>query len=239
MSSTIMSTKSGSHALSESRSHQNAGPNSSQKIASRTTNPIIPSPISDYGPRRDLATPYGGATKRPRLVGLLAGRPLMARVASPTRRRCQAAGVPTRSRIGREGTCRLASSAGPAKIIVVDHVGPVGLHRPPRPCDAQDPGGGRSEPVLRGDTVRGAAVRAGWGRPPRRVAGACCAREATSWAPASSSSCSWMMLSRSKLARLLWPVRSMATRSGTLARMRLRAAVRRQSWRKRVGTPAA
>ena len=45
-------------------------------------------------------TPYG-ATKRPRLVWLLAGRPLMARVASPTRRRCQAAGVPTRSRIGR------------------------------------------------------------------------------------------------------------------------------------------
>ena len=31
----------------------------------------------------------------------------------------------------------------------------------------------------------------------------------------------------------------MATRSGTLARIRLRAAVRRQSWRKRVGTPAA
>ena len=44
--------------------------------------------------------PYG-ATKRPRLVWLLAGRPLMARVASPTRRRCQADGVPTRSRIGR------------------------------------------------------------------------------------------------------------------------------------------
>ena len=43
----------------------------------------------------------------------------------------------------------------------------------------------------------------------------------------------------SKMARLLWPVRSMATRSGTLARIRLRAAVRRQSWRKRVGTPAA
>ena len=34
-------------------------------------------------------------------------------------------------------------------------------------------------------------------------------------------------------------VRSMATRSGTFARIRLRAAVRRQSWRKRVGTPAA
>ena len=33
------------------------------------------------------------------------------------------------------------------------------------------------------------------------------------------------------MARVLWPVRSMATRSGTLARIRLRAAVRRQSWR--------
>ena len=32
----------------------------------------------------------------------------------------------------------------------------------------------------------------------------------------------------------LCPVRSMATRSGTFARIRLRAAVRRQSWRKRV-----
>ena len=32
---------------------------------------------------------------------------------------------------------------------------------------------------------------------------------------------------------------SMATRSGMLARIRLRTAVRRQSWRKRVGTPAA
>ena len=40
------------------------------------------------------------------------------------------------------------------------------------------------------------------------------------------------------MARLLCPVRSMATRSGTFARIRLRAAVRRQSWRKRVGTPA-
>ena len=28
----------------------------------------------------------------------------------------------------------------------------------------------------RGGAVRGAAVRAGWGRPPRGVAGACCAR---------------------------------------------------------------
>ena len=69
----------------------------------------------------------------------------------------------------------------------------------------------------RGGTVRGAAMRAGWGRPPRGVACACCAREATSWSPAPSSSRSLMMLSRSKMARLLWPVRRMATRSGTLA----------------------
>ena len=47
MSSTIMSTKSGSHALSESRSHQNAGPNSSQKIAcaSRIPNSLAESRI--------------------------------------------------------------------------------------------------------------------------------------------------------------------------------------------------
>ena len=77
----------------------------------------------------------------------------------------------------------------------------------------------------RGGVVRGTAVPAGWGRLPRGVAGACCTREATSWSPTSSSLCSLMMLSRSKMARVLWPVRSMATRSGTLARIRLRAAV--------------
>ena len=42
------------------------------------------------------------------------------------------------------------------------------------------------------------------------------------------------------MASDVWPTRNgMATRSGTLARIRLRAAVRRQLWRKRVGTPAA
>ena len=46
----------------------------------------------------------------------------------------------------------------------------------------------------RGGVVRGPAVPAGWGLLPRGVAGACCAREATSWSPASSSSCSLMML---------------------------------------------
>ena len=35
----------------------------------------------------------------------------------------------------------------------------------------------------RGGTVRGAAVRVGWGRPPRGVAWACCARYSTSWSP--------------------------------------------------------
>ena len=34
-----------------------------------------------------------------------------------------------------------------------DHFGPVGIHRPPRPCEAQDSGGGGSEHVLRGDWV--------------------------------------------------------------------------------------
>ena len=37
----------------------------------------------------------------------------------------------------------------------------------------------------------------------------------------------------------LVPGQEHGTRSGTFARIRLRAAVRRQSWRKRVGTPAA
>ena len=36
------------------------------------------------------------------------------------------------------------------------------------------------------------------------------------WSPASSSSCSWMRLSRSKMARLLCPIRSMATPSWLL-----------------------
>ena len=79
-------------------------------------------------------------------------------------------------------------------------------------CPSVSPDGPTGPPLL-----RGAAVRVGWGRPPRGVACACCAREATSWSPALRSSCSWMMLSRSKMARRLWPVRRMATRSGTLA----------------------
>ena len=44
----------------------------------------------------------------------------------------------------------------------------------------------------RGGVVRGAAVPVG--RAPRGVACACCARYSTSWSPASSSSCSLMML---------------------------------------------
>ena len=48
-------------------------------------------------------------------------------------------------------------------------------------------------------------------------------RYATIWFPALNSSCSWMMSERPKMAWLLWPVRSMATRSGTSERVRLRA----------------
>ena len=46
----------------------------------------------------------------------------------------------------------------------------------------------------RGDAVRGAAVPAGWDRRRAGTACACCARYSTSWSPASSSSCSWIML---------------------------------------------
>ena len=46
-----------------------------------------PATGTERGGGQRTNTPYG-ATKRPRLVWLLAGRPLMARVASPTRRRC-------------------------------------------------------------------------------------------------------------------------------------------------------
>ena len=59
-----------------------------------------------------------------------------------------------------------------------------------------------------------------------RGACACRAREATSSSSALSRSCSWMMGSRSKMVRLVWPVRRMAPRSGPLARIRVRAAGR-------------
>ena len=46
----------------------------------------------------------------------------------------------------------------------------------------------------RGDAVRGAALPAGWDRRRAGTACACCARYSTSWSPASSSSCSLIML---------------------------------------------
>ena len=46
----------------------------------------------------------------------------------------------------------------------------------------------------RGDAVRGAAGPAAWDRRRAGTACACCARYSTSWSPASSSSCSLMML---------------------------------------------
>ena len=46
----------------------------------------------------------------------------------------------------------------------------------------------------RGGAVRGAAAPAVWGRRRAGTACACCARYSTSWSPASSSSCSLIML---------------------------------------------
>ena len=46
----------------------------------------------------------------------------------------------------------------------------------------------------RGEAGRGAAAPAVWGRRRAGTACACCARYSTSWSPASSSSCSLMML---------------------------------------------
>ena len=45
--------------------------------------------------------------------------------------------------------------------------------------------------VVDDDTKLHGGITAGWGCPSRGVACACCARYATSWSPASSSSCSW------------------------------------------------
>ena len=61
------------------------------------------------------------------------------------------------------------------------------------------PGGGRPYAVVRrtrrrAGAVRGAAVPAAGGRRRAGATCACCARYSTSWSPASSSSCSWMML---------------------------------------------
>ena len=55
----------------------------------------------------------------------------------------------------------------------------------------------------RGEAVLDAAGSAAWSRRRAGAACACGAREATNWSPASSRSCSWMMLSRSKVARLV------------------------------------
>ena len=91
------------------------------------------------------------ATKRPRLVWLLAGRPLMARVASPP----PVAGV-------RRPACRPALASADEEPVgwhrrLARHIGSCRTCRPSsatatlQPCDPQDPGGGRSEHVLRGD----------------------------------------------------------------------------------------
>ena len=98
---------------------------------------------------------------------------------------------------------------------------------PRRPATSPRVPRSRADPSVCGLGASCGAQPGGVRPPPPPGLGAacvCCARYATSWSPASSSSCSWMMVSRSKIARLLCPVRSMATRSGTLARIRVRAA---------------
>ena len=123
----------------------------------------------------------------------------------------------------------------PARVPVVGGVDPPRRHvcrdcGPARRCGldaSRCQGRARAYAVVRRTRRRGDAGRGlAWCARLRGVC-ACCARYATSWSPASSRSCSWMRLSRSKMARLLWPVRSKAIRSGTLARIRLRAAVAR------------
>ena len=67
----------------------------------------------------------------------------------------------------------------------------------PRPAAASRYRGAYAVPRRtrrRAGAVRGAAVPAGWGRRRAGTACACCARYSTSWSPASSNSCSWMML---------------------------------------------
>ena len=125
----------------------------------------------DRGRGRPLRTPPSWALRRPRLRR------------TPRRRVCHDRG-PVR-------TCGPCVSRGA-------QAGGVRPLPPPDACRCQ---GAAVRPYAvvrrtrrRGDAVRGAAGPAGWGRRRAGTACACCARYSTSWSPASSSSCSWMML---------------------------------------------
>ena len=71
----------------------------------------------------------------------------------------------------------------------------------------------RATPATRPADARCAGLR----RAPRQPSASASVADSVLKSKASSSSCSWMMLSPSKMARLVCPVRRMATRSGTLA----------------------
>ena len=95
--------------------------------------------------------------------------------------------------------CRVCHDRGPARPcgLGASRGAPTGGVRPPPPPGLRlraGAGGAYAVPRRtrrRAGAVRGAAGPAAWGR---RRAGAYCARYATSWSPASSSSCSWIML---------------------------------------------
>ena len=94
-------------------------------------------------------------------------------------------------------------------------------------CDDQLHGAASHE--AEGCAVRGAAAPAVWGRRRAGTACACCARYSTSWSPASSNSCSLMMFIAVEDGAALVPGQEHGDALGTFARIRLRAAVRRQS----------
>ena len=119
-----------------------------------------------------------------------------------------AAGVPpgpgrARVRRRRPARRRVCHDRGPVRTPVAcaraaAHRRAVSGHCRPRPRAGA---GGPCPPYAvprrtrrRGDAVRGAAGPAAWDRRRAGTACACCARYSTSWSPASSSSCSLMML---------------------------------------------
>ena len=105
--------------------------------------------------------------------------------------------VPVFGRVGppRRHVCH---DPGPGRTLCASRGAQAGGVRPPAASRCR--GGGRAPYAVprrtrrRAGAVRGAAVLAGWGRRRAGTACACCARYSTSWSPASSSSCSWMML---------------------------------------------
>ena len=113
----------------------------------------------------------------------------------------RARGVPVVGCVG-PPRCRVCHDRGPARPcgLSASRGAPTGGVRPPPPPGLRlraGAGGAYAVPRRtrrRAGVGRGAAVPAGWGRWRAGPACACCARYSTSWSPASSNSCSWMML---------------------------------------------